>query len=100
MGLALGTNLKFYTSLSKGLKLKVKKFWALILTFVEVTGETLVEGFFGPPPSWIGLTTKAELKEEQDKIIKLQAFDPSYVRGKSYYEDDELFSISAAVWIF
>ena len=57
--------------------------------------------FWSPPlPSWIGLTTKAELKEEQDKIIKLQAFDPSYVRGKSYYEDDELFSISAAVWIF
>ena len=54
-------------------------------------------GLFWSPPSWIGLTTKAELKEEQDKIIKLQAFDSSYVRGKSYYEDDELFSISAAI---
>ena len=42
LGLALGTNLKFYTSLSKGLKLKVRKFWGLILTFVEVTGEKLV----------------------------------------------------------
>ena len=37
--LALGTNLKFYTSLSKGLKLKVRKFWSLISTFVEVTRE-------------------------------------------------------------
>ena len=44
LGLALGTNLKFYTSLSKGLKLKVRKFWGLIPTFVEVTGEKLVGG--------------------------------------------------------
>ena len=46
LGLALGTNLKFYTSLSKGLKLKVRKFWRLIPTFVEVTGEKLA---FLPP---------------------------------------------------
>ena len=50
LGLALGTNLKFYTSLSKGLKLKVRKFWGLIPTFVEVTGEKLVGGAFLPPP--------------------------------------------------
>ena len=58
MGLALGTNLKFYASLSKGLKLKVRKFWGLIPTFIEVTGEELVGegGYFCPPPSWIGLT--------------------------------------------
>ena len=37
-GLALGTNSKFYTSLSKGLKLKVRKFGGLISTLVEVTG--------------------------------------------------------------
>ena len=58
LGLALGTNLKFYTSLSKGLKLKVRKFWGLIPTFVEVTGEKLVGGSFCPSPpfpSWIGL---------------------------------------------
>ena len=42
--LALGTNLKLYNSLSKELKLKVKKFLGLILTFVEVTGEKLVRG--------------------------------------------------------
>ena len=29
------------------------------------------------------LATKAEIKAEQDKIIKLQAFDSSYFRGKS-----------------
>ena len=54
LGLALGTNLKFYTSVAKGLKLKVRKFWGLIPMFVEVTGEKLVGSFLGPP-SWIGL---------------------------------------------
>ena len=33
--------LEFYTRMSKGLKLKVKKFGGLIYTFVEVTGEKL-----------------------------------------------------------
>ena len=44
--LVIGTNLKFYISVAKGLKLKVKKFSGLILTFVEVTGEKLVGGLF------------------------------------------------------
>ena len=46
LGLALGTNLKFYTSVAKGLKLKVRKCWGLILTFAEVTGEKLIGGPF------------------------------------------------------
>ena len=50
LGLALGINLKFYTNVANGLKLKVRKFWGLILTFVEVTGEKLVGGLFAPPP--------------------------------------------------
>ena len=37
--LALGMKLKFYTSIAKGLKLKVRKFYALVPTFVEVTEE-------------------------------------------------------------
>ena len=44
LGLVLGTDLKFYTSMTKGLKQKVRKFWGLIPTFVEVTGEKLVGG--------------------------------------------------------
>ena len=48
--LALGTNLKFCTSVTKGLKIKVRKFWGLIDTFVEVTGEKLVVGPLCPPP--------------------------------------------------
>ena len=50
-GLALGMASKFYTSVAKGLQLKLRKFLGLIPTFVEVTGETLVgEGeLFAPP---------------------------------------------------
>ena len=52
LGLTLGTNLKFYTSLSKGLKLKVRKFSGLTRTFIEVTGEKLDKRgrLFGPNP--------------------------------------------------
>ena len=56
--LALGTNLKFYTSVAKGFELKARKFWGLIPTFGEVTEKKLVRGAFLPPtpiPSWIGL---------------------------------------------
>ena len=50
-GLALGTNLKFYTSVAKGLKVKVRMFWGLVPTFVEVIREKLVgRGAFCPTP--------------------------------------------------
>ena len=42
LGLALGTNLRFYTSVAKVLRLKVRKFLGLILRFVEITREKLV----------------------------------------------------------
>ena len=48
-GLALGMNLKFYISVVKGSKLKVRKFYGRIPTFVEVTGEKVVRGPFWPP---------------------------------------------------
>ena len=38
--------LKFYTSMAKGLKLKVRMFRGLIPTFVEVVGEKLIGGTF------------------------------------------------------
>ena len=50
-------SIKFYTSLSKGLKLKVREIWGLIPTFVEVTGEKLVGRPFCLLPSWMGLNT-------------------------------------------
>ena len=46
--LALGVTLKFYITVVKGLKLKVKNVSGLIITFVEVTVEKLVwEGRHG-----------------------------------------------------
>ena len=48
--LALGRNLKYYISVPKGLKLKVRMFWELVPTFVEVPGEKLVGGLLVPPP--------------------------------------------------
>ena len=51
LGLALDTHLKFCTSVAKGLKLKVRKFWGPNLTFAEVTGEKLVGGAFLALPS-------------------------------------------------
>ena len=50
-GLALGTNLKFYTNVAKGLKLKSRKFCGLIFTFAEVTKEKLIRGPFWFTPS-------------------------------------------------
>ena len=50
LGMALGMNLKFYTSVAKGLKVNVGKFWGLVPTFVEVTGEKLLGVAFCPTP--------------------------------------------------
>ena len=50
LGLALGMTSKFHTSVVKGLKLRVGKFWRLIPTFVEVTGEQPVGGGASPHP--------------------------------------------------
>ena len=49
LGLVLGTNLKFYNSVTKGLKLKVRNICGLTPTFVEFTAEKLVGGPFTPP---------------------------------------------------
>ena len=51
LGLALGKNLKFFTSVAKKIKLEVRKFLRLISTFVKVVGEKLVGGLFASPPS-------------------------------------------------
>ena len=70
LGLPLGMALKFYASVTKVLKLKVRKFWGLILTFVEVTGEKLVGMLFAPPSS-IGLNIiKYQLVEKLEKSSK------------------------------
>ena len=60
MGLTLGIALKFYTSVAKGLKLKIRTFWWLILTFEEITGKKPVGEPSCLPPSWIGLKFSAK----------------------------------------
>ena len=55
LGLALCTNLKFHTSVAKGLKIKVTRFLGLNSTSVEVKKEKLVArgrgvDFWAPPP--------------------------------------------------
>ena len=42
LGLVLDMALRFYAMVEKGLKLQVRKFWRVIPTFVEVTGEKMV----------------------------------------------------------
>ena len=44
---------EFYTSVTKWIRLKVRKFWGLIPTFVEVTGEKLIGGPFAPILNWV-----------------------------------------------
>ena len=48
MGLALSMTLKFYTSMEKGLKLKIRNCWWLIPTLAEIKGEKLVGRPFWP----------------------------------------------------
>ena len=48
LGMTLGTNFKFYTSMAKGLKLKVRKFLGLISTFVKTTSKKLIGQPFWP----------------------------------------------------
>ena len=70
LALARGTNLKFYT-VGKGLKLKVKTFWGLIRTFVEVTGEKLAGGGGEVcAPSWIGLRPSNWINTSQSNEVK------------------------------
>ena len=39
---------KLYKNMTKGLKLKVRKFWEVIPTFVDVTGEKVIGGLLPP----------------------------------------------------
>ena len=69
MGLTIGMALKFYTSVTKGLKLKVRKFLGLIPIFVEIAGEKLVERDLFGLPSRIGL--KKQMKILAEKNVQL-----------------------------
>ena len=44
--LALGIDLKFYTSVENELKVKIRKFWGVIFTFLNIIGKKLVAEAF------------------------------------------------------
>ena len=44
----VGIAMKFCTRVAKAIKLKVKKFWGLVPSFVEVIGKKLIGGTFLP----------------------------------------------------
>ena len=68
-GLALDVALKFCNSEAKALKLKVRKFWGIIPTYVEITGEKLVGSLFAPSP--IVYRAKNNPKEKNEKGYRL-----------------------------
>ena len=60
--------MKFDAIVAKESKLKVRKFWGLIPTFVEITGEKLAGGtLFAPSPTPHMNRVNAEINEVKDK---------------------------------
>ena len=89
LGLALGTNLKFYTSVAKRLKLKVRKSLGLLLKFIEITREKTGRGrgiIARPfPHSWIGLKDLAVyFKTNTRSSVSLTRFYKSRVCKKRH----------------
>ena len=78
LGLAHGMVLKLYTSIAKGLNLKVTKFLELIPTSVEITWEKLVGSLFDPPHilsnQQLTFLTNACAVEERRKQMRRSLF--------------------------
>ena len=83
--LAPGRNLKSYNSKARRLKLEVRKFWVLILTFVEVAGElffrkTRLGGLFASPLYLPSILNRVKTKNNLHfamKFIKRSTFEHS-----------------------
>ena len=80
--LAPGMTLKFYTSVTKDLKLKVRKFWRLIPTFVEVTWEKLVGGF---------RPILNRVKVKQAEVARVNQFLFQNVQNNEIFEISKMF---------
>ena len=72
--IAQGANLKFYTSMAKGLKLKVRNFGGLIPTFVEVTGEKLIDLALDRDPKNIFFYQR-DVENYTDQVLNFLLFD-------------------------
>ena len=62
-------NLKYYTNFAKGLKLKVRRFYGLVSTFVEVTGDKLVGSLLPRPSQRILNSVKLTLQTAFAKVF-------------------------------
>ena len=71
---------KFYISVAERLKLKVRKFWWLIPTFVDVTGEELVGLDFLPPV----------LNRVSRKAAKMPSLSSRKIKIYEYLTDKEM----------
>ena len=74
LGLAIGMALKLYTNVAKVLKLKVKKFQGLILTFAEVSifytfGVASSEESVENPPSRIKTQLIHKIYDKENYLI-------------------------------
>ena len=70
LGLALDKNLKFYNSVTKWLKKKVRTFLGLILTFVEVTGGKLEEEAFYKTKYCLNYHWKINMDHLNSSLVK------------------------------
>ena len=87
LGLALGTSLKFYTTVAKVPKLKVRKFWGVNPTFVEVTGgEKLVGGPFCHPPPPPILNRVNTYKHHHTETLFIFSLCETMSRRRSIYD--------------
>ena len=84
-GFVKDTNLKFYTSVEKGFKLKFRKFWGLIPIFVKITMEKLVRSAFLPSPSlMLNRVKNTEFRSRNNSnTFKLWQINTNALRYKS-----------------
>ena len=88
LGLTLSMALKFYTSVTKGLKLKIRKILGLAPTFVEVTGEKLVEVAFLLSPSLLFILKNVTKRNEKAKLCYLDTDSFTVlVKAEDIYKD-------------
>ena len=84
LGLALGMTMKFYSSVAKGLKLKVREFCGQSPTFVEVTGERLVgePSIPSPSPSWIRINHQHICSRHSSRLRMISIGNSLFIRSK------------------
>ena len=90
-------NLKFHTSVAKMLKLKFRKFWRLLHTFVEVTGKTGRGDLFGT-----SILTRVNINTRLLTFIKFVEFRKSSATKAGlnvfFFQPDDMLSAYKVVY--